>query len=694
MGWADFKRNEQGQLAVSLHDTNPLGASILNPKMAEILASLNQQLSEANAARVENGVTIAPAPEAERQLVLIASRAPKLYLQSWPSHVGNGESNYDYYAEMVHPQTGQKYGAQIARQDIVKEYAGLLIGPEALVQKWQFDHMTAKFGADPSKWQTEGQWATAQSPLEQQRATLTQAYQEAHKALTALKETKLTLLGSQIRSETTTGEHAPALAAAQAKVDAAHKALVTFSTLHPLGDMSQDADDQGHHNEGINPQAAAMIVDKVTADNLAPQQATDPEAWQLAWSKARQAASQQWMKLITLDFNGDGQISKWMPSETAAGSDTRADAAKKFNVGTKLKDLQRDANGQSVARFDVDGDGYREATEWVAAVDAMLGIDRDGNGVIDTASELFNAPNTVFDQRGWNSLKYYDSNNDGQISRADAVWKLLRIWVDMNGDGAAGKMETFTLDMDYAGMSAAELAQIKAGLDAAGQQALTALKNMAVGSIELSTLKLKLADGSTLQAHDDQIKADTLGTAVTVDSDTQNVTIFREKPFGANADESVDADTWITLVQDMTVLQELQGSSISAERRTELRALAQKYGLNPDAADFAQTLKNLVKGGENVGGSGLPTSIKDADVVAGTGLRSQLEAMRIAQANALTVLASDVLSLDPIAKGNQQGSVRSPRNCVAKQFKARRKAPSQGCPRLHHAASTGTAARP
>ena len=33
--------------------------------------------------------------------------------------------------------------------------------------------------------------------------------------------------------------------------------------------LGQDADAQGHHNEGINPQAAAMIVDKVTADNLA-----------------------------------------------------------------------------------------------------------------------------------------------------------------------------------------------------------------------------------------------------------------------------------------------------------------------------------------------------------------------------------------------------------------------------------------
>jgi hypothetical protein len=239
--------------------------------------------------------------------------------------------------------------------------------------------MAAKFGADQTKWQTEGQWTTAQSPIEQQRATLTKAYQAAYKELSALKETQLQLSadGSQIESGMTaqTAQAAQvALAAAQAKVDAAYKALVTFSTQHPLGLMSEDADAQGHHSEGINAQAAAMIVDDITKANLASLEQTDPEAWQLAWSKARQAASQQWMKLITLDFNGDGQISKWMPQEVAAGSDSRADAAKKFNVGTMLKDLQ----GDGFARFDVDGDGYREATQWVAATDAMLGIDYAG----------------------------------------------------------------------------------------------------------------------------------------------------------------------------------------------------------------------------------------------------------------------------------------------------------------------------
>ena len=642
VGWAQFSRNEAGDLVASTHDSNELGESILKPKMAEVLDKLKQQLADANA----------QVADPDRQLVLLASRLPKLHLQSWQvgHNQGNGETNYFYYAEMKHPQTGQVYGAQVARQDIVREYAGLTVAPEALVQRWQATHMAAKFGADEAKWQTEGQWAMAQSPLERQRAALSAAYQSEYKALQALKETRL-VQGEDGTVSTAEGQtvqaHQAAVAAQQAKVDGAYKALVVFSTQNPLGYVSEATNAQGKFNEGINPQAAAMIVDGVTQANLAGLEQSDPEAWQAAWSRARQSATQQWMKVIALDWNGDGAISKWMPQEVAAGSDSSANGAKKFNVGTLLQDLQTDG----FARFDVDGDGYREATQWVASTDALLGIDRDGNGVIDTASELFNGPNTSVDQRGWASLKYYDSNNDGKITSADAVWKLLRVWVDVNGDGAAGQMETLTLDMDYVGV---DMAKLKAGLDAAGQQALVALKGLAVGSIDLATMKLSLADGSTIDAHDERLKADALGTAVVIDDETQNVTVLRERPYSAVADDSVNGETWITFVSDMSVLQELQKPGVTDARKAELRVLAQKYGLNPDAADFGQVLQNLVKGGENVGGSNGPVHFTQADVWLPDEVREQLvrlEALRQAQRHAMNVLSTDVLSGQLVSPG-------------------------------------------
>lgn len=619
-GNAHFTRAVGGELAVAYADTNDLGHSILKTKMEEIMLDLNKQVTAANASIADP----------DRQLALIASRLPKVYLQSWPSYVGNGETNYNYYTEMTHPQTGQKYGMTASRQNVAGDFMGLAVGPEALAQQWQVKHMTAKFGADESKWQTEGQWATKQSPIEQQRTELGKAYKAAYEELQKLQENKLSLNagGDASDATSTAAENAAyeaSLTAAKAKLVAAQTAFTIFSTEHPLGFVN--AKDEAQHNiEGINPQAAALIVDQFTANQLAALKTTDPEAWQAAWSKARESATQQWMKVISLDWNGDGVISKWMPAEIAAGSNTAANAAKKFNVGTSLKDLQ----GDGYARFDVDGDGYREATQWIASTDAILGIDRDGNGVLDAASELFNGPNTPYDQRGWASLKYYDSNNDGQITRQDAVFKLLRIWMDINGDGQAGNLETFNLDMDYVGV---DMAKLKASLDSAGQVAMQALKQLSVGSIDLATLKFKLADGSQLQAFDDQLKADVLGTAVGVDAVTQNVSITRE-----TRDGSLEGETWITFSYDMIELQELLKPGIGAARKQELYDLAKKYKLDPDAPEFEQILKNLKVGGENVGGTGLPTSFGVDDVFLNDGVRSQIEAIRAGQARALQVL--------------------------------------------------------
>src|SRR5690606_38981086 len=39
--------------------------------------------------------------------------------------------------------------------------------------------------------------------------------------------------------------------------------------------------------------------------------------------------------------------------------------------------------------FDHDGDGFKEASGWVAVGDGMLMLDRNGNGYLDTGAELF-----------------------------------------------------------------------------------------------------------------------------------------------------------------------------------------------------------------------------------------------------------------------------------------------------------------
>lgn len=92
--------------------------------------------------------------------------------------------------------------------------------------------------------------------------------------------------------------------------------------------------------------------------------------------------------------------------------------------------------------FDMDNDGIADRTGWVAADDALLAIDLDGDGIINNQSELFGNTSTI--ENGFANLAQYDSNGDGRIDASDDVWDRLIVWRDGNGDGisAADEMKT------------------------------------------------------------------------------------------------------------------------------------------------------------------------------------------------------------------------------------------------------------
>ncbi|MEO8389890.1 putative Ig domain-containing protein [Polaromonas sp.] len=575
-GQAVFKRLADGSLGYEIVNAGNGGTEILAAKMDALLEKLNQQVTEAN-----NGNT-----DPDLALALVASRMPKVSIQSWPSKTDNGVSNFFFLLEQTHPQTGRSIYNGIARQDIVKHYAEALVFPEAIVSQWQVNHLTAKFGADEANWKTEAQWLSAISPVEQQRHALEQVLSSANAALESAKETSLAL-GSWVAVGEVTGNveqgtanAAGAVSAAEAQMAAATAALVAFEAQHPS-----------------DPQLAAHIVDANIVDPALR-------------AAAIENASRQWLKVIAVDLGGDGVTKTALP------------AIVKQDYDSLLND--------GVARFDADNDGFREATEWIAPTEAMLGIDRDGNGLIDTASELFNGISTPFDQRGLASLKYYDSNNDGKIDAADPVYKLLRLWIDLNGDGSAGSMEIYDLQMRHPGV---DMVALRARLDAAGQAAMDALAGSAVQSIDLTTFKLRLADGTDAQASDVGLQAQTEGIAVVVDQATQNVSILHENGLREN---------YITLVQDMSALLELQNTNITAARRTELEAMAVRYGLNTQSASFMDVVKSLRAGGENIGASGMAIYIGDSDVWVDQNVRHRLEQMRFTFHAASTVGGADV----------------------------------------------------
>jgi hypothetical protein len=81
-------------------------------------------------------------------------------------------------------------------------------------------------------------------------------------------------------------------------------------------------------------------------------------------------------------------------------------------------------------------------------------LDRNGNGRIDNAGELFGNitpqptkpgedPN---DRNGFLALSVFDDNDDGVINKADSAWSKLLIWIDTNHDGLSQSQELHHLD--------------------------------------------------------------------------------------------------------------------------------------------------------------------------------------------------------------------------------------------------------
>ena len=99
--------------------------------------------------------------------------------------------------------------------------------------------------------------------------------------------------------------------------------------------------------------------------------------------------------------------------------------------------------------FDHNGDDMRTGTGWVRSDDALLVLDRNGNGTIDTGAELFGADTVKADgtqaSDGFDALSDLDSNNDKVFDAEDTRFADVRIWRDLNQDGISQSNELSTL---------------------------------------------------------------------------------------------------------------------------------------------------------------------------------------------------------------------------------------------------------
>jgi Ca2+-binding RTX toxin-like protein len=100
-------------------------------------------------------------------------------------------------------------------------------------------------------------------------------------------------------------------------------------------------------------------------------------------------------------------------------------------------------NAPGSVYFDMDMDGFKEATGWITGGDALLVTDRNSNGAIDNRNELFGNDATY--ANGFLNLKSFDSNGDNKITSADSNWSKLKVWIDANADGVSQTAELYTL---------------------------------------------------------------------------------------------------------------------------------------------------------------------------------------------------------------------------------------------------------
>lgn len=189
-------------------------------------------------------------------------------------------------------------------------------------------------------------------------------------------------------------------------------------------------------------------------------------------------------KAIIIDKSNDLSIEIKSEKITIKDDDKNYDPNDPETAPYKYDPLVVDLNGDGVKtinlngaiNFDLDSNGFKEATDWISSDDAFIAIDKNGNGKIDNGLELFGneiKSNTATKytnpkaKNGFEALKEFDSNNDGIIDNNDKDFDKLLLWQDKNSNALTDEGELIKLkdkiksiDLNYLNVNDTQISSV------------------------------------------------------------------------------------------------------------------------------------------------------------------------------------------------------------------------------------------
>lgn len=226
------------------------------------------------------------------------------------------------------------------------------------------------------------------------------------------------------------------------------------------GDGPNFIPDENYLDIGSSTQNPDDIEIEIKNYTVKPDDLQEAISWQ-RWIKQRDHEAEEFLEAIS-DFvfaaaDWHAQVALGILSALGIPSPLTLDLDKNGQV--ELVSLEN-----SLTYWDIDNDGFAEASGWVGPDDGLLALDHNNDGLINNHSELFGN----FTTDGFTILAQYDDNSDGTIDANDSVFADLLVWQDSNQDGLSEEEELYTLaelDIISINLNAAEILEQNEGHD-------------------------------------------------------------------------------------------------------------------------------------------------------------------------------------------------------------------------------------